>query len=357
MQLKDRVMKILILGGTGFIGPHEVDQCEDRGWEITIFNRGRTKTMLFEEDFAKVDRLKGDRDPKVGDGLKSIERAVASGRTWDAVIDNSAYVPRIARASAELLKDAVRQYVFISTVSVYASNNVPDQDETSELGTLDDETTEKVTNTTYGPLKVACEKAVREIFGERATIIRPGLIVGPGDKSDRFTCWPVRCQRGGKVVIPESSPRVQYIDVGDLATFTLDTIEGGHGGTYNVVGPIGPLFFREMLDGCKAAVSSPVEFVEIPDAFLLEYGVNQFAGPNSLGMWVAPIPDNTSFGHRSNARAVAIGLTCRPLAETARATVDWFENSSRAGETTLRSGLSPEKEKELLKAWSEQSKK
>lgn len=341
-------MKILVLGGTGFLGPHEIDQAEDRGWEITIFNRGRTPVRMFEGDFEKVTRLEGDRDPNKGDGLAAIERAIADGARWDAVVDNSGYVPRIARASANLLKDACRQYVFVSTISVYADNAGIGADESAAVGTLDDPETEEV-GRFYGPLKAACEREVQAVFGDRATIVRPGLIVGPGDPTDRFTYWPVRCHRGGPTLIPEASPRVQFVDVRDLARFILVCIEQGHGGVFNATGPEGPLFFREMVDGCKAIVSSPVEFVPVPDAFLLEQGVRPWMGEGSMAMWIPEGPETAGFGTRSNAAAVAQGMTFRPLADTARATLDWFLSSSRAEEPLgKRAGLSPEREAELL---------
>ncbi|MDA1027109.1 MAG: NAD-dependent epimerase/dehydratase family protein [Planctomycetota bacterium] len=270
-------MKILVLGGTGFLGPHEIDQFEDRDWEITIFNRGRSKTDLFDSDFAKVTRLTGDRDPDQGDGLAAIEEAIKSGTTWDAVVDNSAYVPRIAKASAELLKDATRQYVFISTISVYAENDTAGADESAPVGTMDDPTDENV-GAYYGQLKALCEQEVQRVFDDRATIIRPGLIVGPGDKTDRFTYWPVRCRRGGEVLVPAENPRTQFIDVRDLAGFITTCVEQGHGGVYNATGPEGPLYFREMVDGCKAVVSNPVEFVPVPESFLQANEVGPWMG-------------------------------------------------------------------------------
>lgn len=347
-------MKILILGGTGFIGPHEVDQCEDRGWKLSIFNRGRTQITILKDEFRDVERLYGDRDPEKGEGLNAIRQAVERGRTWDAVIDNSGYVPRIVRASAELLKNATRQYLFVSTVSVYKNNHIRGQDESSETATLEDAKTEKVDGATYGPLKAACEKAVIDVFADRATIVRPGLIVGPGDPTDRFTYWPVRCQRGGNVLIPEGPRRVQYIDVRDLAGFLLDLIEGGHGGIYNAVGPLGPLYFKEMVDGCKAVVSSPVTFIQVSDKFLQAHDVKPWMGPDSLAMWIPRTPETDGFAFRSNAKAVAVGLTYRPLADTAKATLDWFDATGRPNDREFRAGPSAEREAELLAAWQEE---
>ena len=349
--LRSTFMKILVLGGTGFLGPHEIDQFEDRDWEITIFNRGRSKTDLFDSDFAKVTRLTGDRDPDQGDGLAAIEEAIKSGTTWDAVVDNSAYVPRIAKASAELLKDATRQYVFISTISVYAENDTAGADESSPVGTMDDPTDENV-GAYYGQLKALCEQEVQRVFDDRATIIRPGLIVGPGDKTDRFTYWPVRCRRGGEVLVPAENPRTQFIDVRDLAGFITTCVEQGHGGVYNATGPEGPLYFREMVDGCKAVVSNPVEFVPVPESFRQANEVGPWMGPDTMAMWIPLVPEMAGFGQRSNQAAIEHGCTFRPLANTAKATLDWFLASDRKDEALgQRAGLSPAREKELIAKW------
>lgn len=348
----DRATTVLVLGGTGFLGPHEIDQAEDREWEITIFNRGRTKERMFADDFKKVERLKGDRDPDKGSGLTALREAIDGGRTWDVVIDNSGYFPRHARASAELLKDATDQYIFISTVSVYADNETRGQDESAAVGTIDDPTSEEFGGATYGPLKALCEQEVRKIYGSRATIIRPGLIVGPGDPTDRFTYWPVRCDQGGEVVIPVGDPRSQFIDVRDLANFIMLCIEQGHGGTYNALGPRGPLYFREMVDGCKAVTSSPVTFVEIPMPFMERHGVGMFAGPNSIASWTPADGEYAGFNTFDNSKAIADGMTFRTLADTASTTLAWFKSSARANEPLGRAaGLSPEKEAEVLSAW------
>lgn len=345
-------MKILVLGGTGFLGPHEIGQMVARGWEVTMFNRGRSETPLFAEAFERVERLEGDRDPRRDAGLGAIERAIRDGARWDAVIDNSGYVPRIARASAELLRDAARQYIFVSTISVYAGNDRPDADEAAPLGTMEDPTNEDV-NAFYGPLKALCEQEIVEVFGEQATLIRPGLIVGPGDKTDRFTWWPVRCHHGGEVLVPDVDAACQFIDVRDLAAFIVTCAEQGHGGAYNATGPLGPLSFREMVDGCKAVTSSSVEFVPVPESFLLENGVRPWMGPDSMAMWIPQDPSMTGFSRRSNRRAVEHGCRFRPLAETARATLDWWLGSKRAGTEVVpgRAGLSLEREAELLASW------
>ena len=200
-------MDLLILGGTGFLGPHTVRAARSHGHKITLFNRGRTNPQLFPD----LTHLRGDRDPKTGDGLQAL-----TGRQWDAVIDTSGYVPRLVRASAELLAPNVKQYVFISTISVYADFTKIGIVETDPLGTLDDETVEKITAENQGPLKALCEQAAEAAMPGHVTNVRPGLIVGPGDPTDRFTYWPVRIEHGGEVLapLPKDAP-VQFIDVRD----------------------------------------------------------------------------------------------------------------------------------------------
>ena len=202
-------LRILILGGTGFIGPHMVEWALARGHQITLFNRGRTNTNLFP----KVEKLVGDRDGALD--------ALETGR-WDAVIDNSGYVPRHVRDSAELLQDRAEQYLFISSISAYADFAQPGLDETYRLGTLADPGVEEVNAETYGPLKVLCERALAAAFGDNATIVRPGYIVGPGDSTDRWTYWPVRLAAGGHMLVPGTpADRVQLIDARDLARFVM----------------------------------------------------------------------------------------------------------------------------------------
>ncbi len=224
-------LKILVLGGTGFLGPHLVEAMQKRGHTPTLFNRGKTRPTLFPD----VEKLRGDRDG----GL-----AVLEGRRWDAVIDTSGYVPRIVRASAELLAPNVRQYVFVSSISVYTETTSPGVDESHKVATMPDPTSEVVMEF-YGALKALCEQAAEAALPDRTTVIRPGLIVGPGDPTDRFSYWPVRVAQGGEVLAPgEPSDPVQVIDVRDLADFILTTLERGHVGVHNVNGPAEPLGYR-----------------------------------------------------------------------------------------------------------------
>ncbi len=355
-------MRILILGGTGFLGPHLVDLALAKRWEITTFNRGRTDpARLSGEKYAALRQLRGDRDPSKGDGLKSLEALVADmksrGEKFDAVIDNSSYVPRITKASAELLAPVTQMYQIVSTISVWMDNSVA-PDESTPVATIPDPTVESVTGETYGPLKALCEQAAEAACAGKTCVVRPGLIVGPGDDSRRFTYWPVRIARGGRVLAPRApkpdAVRVQAIDVRDLALFQLKLVEDGHNGTYIATGPAGPLTMEEMLAGIKGAVSTAVEFAWVDEAWLLEQGVQPWMG---LPLWIPQSPETAGAGRASNAKALAHGLAFRPLAETARDTILDFEETAGerpadfawgAGRTP---GISAEREAELLKLW------
>lgn len=349
-------MKLLILGGTAYLGPEIVACAKVRGWEITLFNRGKTRADMFPE----LERIKGDRDPKKDDGLANLEKAIKAGRTWDGVIDTSGYRPQDVRASAELLKPAARHYVFISTISVYPSMAVPNADESAAVGTLEKPEEAKLSNETYGPLKAACEKAALAVYGDRCSVLRPGLIVGPGDPTDRWTYWPVRIAHGGRVLVPgPKEPRkalTTFVDVRDCAEFSVRCMADGHGGTFNVTGPAGPLTFDEMLAGCKAVVSDPVEFVPVGEEFLMQNGVAPWMG---LPLWLPEDPQFAGAGSISRAKAVAAGCTFRPLAETARDTLAWWKSKHPgaydwgAGKKP-QPGLSLEKETAILKAWEAQ---
>jgi 2'-hydroxyisoflavone reductase len=360
-------MRILILGGTGFLGPHLIDLALARGWEVTTFNRGKTDPgRLSGEKYRSVRQLKGNRDPQKDDGLKSLEALVSElrsrGERLDAVIDNSAYVPRIAKATAELLAPVTQMYQLVSTVSVYTDNSVA-PDESTPVGTIPDPTVEQVTGETYGPLKALCEQAAEAACPGKTCIVRPGLIVGPGDDSCRFSYWPVRIAKGGRVLAPRASKpeeaRVQVIDVRDLAAFQLKLAEDGHNGIFVAAGPEGPLTMMEMLAGIKATVSIPVEFEWIDEAWLLEQGVQPWMG---LPLWIPQSPETRGAGRAKNEKAIAHGLTCRPLADTARDTVTDFEATKAERPADFAwgigraPGISSERETELLKAWDGRTK-
>lgn len=329
-------LRILILGGTGFIGPAQVRYAMARGHKLTLFNRGRTNPGLFPD----VEQLEGDRNGKL-DALK--------GREWDAVIDNPATLPRWVRDSAQLLKDAARQYVFISTLSVYRSNRTPGADETAPVATNADPDAERVTPQTYGALKALAEKEAEKAFPGRTTILRPGLIVGPGDPSDRFTYWPVRIDRGGDVLAPgDPGDPVQFIDARDLGEWCIRMVEQGDTGVYNAVGPRGRLSVAEMLYGIRSVTTADVRFVWVPADFLEEQRVSPWG---DMPVWVPGRGETAGFAQVSRNRALAKGLTFRPLAATAKDTLDWHKTRPAAERERLRAGIAPARETEVLTAW------
>lgn len=316
-------MRILVLGGTQFLGRHLVEAALARGHEPTLFNRGRTAPGLFEE----VERLQGDRD---GD-LRALE-----GRDWDAVLDTSGYVPRLVRASAELLAPHVGRYLFVSSVSVYADLSRRGIDESAPVARLA-EPTEDHRSEAYGALKALCDEVVRDVYGGRATVVRPGLIVGPWDPTGRFTYWPVRVAEGGDVLAP--APRdapAQVIDARDLADWCVRLLEDGAGGTFNAVGPVRRL--EQVLDECRRASGSDARFVWAPPERLLELGVQEWT---ELPLWIAD-PAYAGMNAADGSRAAAAGLRFRPLAETVADTLAW------ARETGARGGLDRDRERQLL---------
>jgi 2'-hydroxyisoflavone reductase len=329
-------LRILILGGTGFIGPHQVRYALARGHKVTLFNRGKTHPGLFPD----VEQILGDRNGKL-EGLK--------GHTWDAVVDNPATLPRWVRDAAQALKGQVGQYVFISTVSVYADTSKPGMDENSAVATTPDPTVEKVTGETYGPLKALAEKEAEKAFPGHATVIRPGLIVGPGDPTDRFSYWPIRIDRGGEVLAPgEPTDPVQFIDARDLAEWTIRMVEQGAAGTYNALGPKAPLSVAEMLYGIRAVTTADVRFTWVDAAFLEMQKVSPWS---DLPVWVPGTGDSAGFARMSNRRAVEKGLTFRPLADTATAVLEEYRKMPDERQKELRAGLSPEREAAVLAAW------
>ncbi len=325
-------MKLLIIGGTQFVGRHLADAALRRGHELTLFHRGQTGADLFPE----AEHLTGDRD---GAGLE-----VLRGRRWDAVVDTCGYVPRIVRQSAELLADSVARYVFISTISVYADFKTPHQNETAPLGKLKDPDTEEVTGETYGPLKVECERAVEEALPGRALMIRPGFIVGPYDPTDRFTYWPRRIAAGGEVLAPGTpSQPIQVIDARDLAEWTLEMVERKETGAYNATGPDYGLTLGTVLETCREVSGSNARLRWVPDAFLTE---NDADSTRLLPFYVSSSSDMAGLMTANIGKAVAQGLTFRPLAETVQDTLAW--DKTRPADVPLKVGMPSEQERELL---------
>jgi len=329
-------LRILILGGTGFTGPHQVRYAMERGHKVTVFNRGKTNPGVLPDG---VEHLEGDRNGKL-DALK--------GRTWDAVIDVPSTLPRWVRDAAQLLKDSAGQYVFISSISVYKDNSKAD-DESGETLTLEDPTVETINGETYGGLKALAEREAERAFPGRATIVRPGLIVGPGDNSDRFTYWPARIARGGEVLAPGNpTDPVQFIDARDLAEWIIRLVEKKAFGTFNATGPEHPLTMAEMLYGIKAVTTAGAQFTWVPASFLEEQKVAPWM---EMPVWIPPAGDMAGFASRSIRKALAAGLTFRPLADTAAATLEYYETLSAERKQKPRAGLAPVREAEVLAAW------
>jgi 2'-hydroxyisoflavone reductase len=328
-------MKILILGGTVFLGRTIVEVALQRGHTLTLFNRGRTNPDLFPE----VEKLYGDR---------SIDLSAIEGCCWDAAIDTSGYVPRVVDFSASFLANRVELYTFISTLSVYDDVSQEGIDENGRLGKLPDESIETITGETYGPLKALCERAVEKAMDGRALIIRPGLIVGPYDPTDRFTYWVHRISKGGEVLAPGHPERkIQFIDVRDLAEWTIRMVEERRTGIYNATGLEKPLSMGEFLENCKWTNRSDAELTWVTEEFLEEQKVRAW---QEMPLWVPESdPANTGFFSFSNSKAIEAGLSFRPVSETISAVLSW--DQSRSSKSTLKAGMSEAREKELLKAW------
>lgn len=323
-------MNILIIGGTRFVGRHLVESALSRGHQVTLFNRGKSNPGLFPE----LETLIGDRE-------RDLEKL--GGRVWDAVVDTCGYYPRVVGLSAQALRGCVNQYVFISTVAVYADLERVGIDEDYPLGTTEDETVEQITGETYGPLKVLCEQAVQQAFPAGALIIRPGLIVGPHDPTDRFTYWTLRVARGGKVLAPVGPDELtQFIHARDLADFTLTCIEEKTTGVFNAVGPDDPCPMGELLGTCKRVSGSDAEFVWVSEEFI---AAHQVAPWMELTVWVSTA-DGKGMLQVSNARARAAGLRFKSTREVVRETLEWAR--SRPADHEMRAGLKPEREAELL---------
>ncbi len=325
-------MRLLVLGGTAFAGRHLVELALERGHDITLFNRGQTGADLFPE----AERVVGQRS---GD-LKGLR-----GRSFDAVVDTSGYLPADVERSAELLAGAAGRYLFVSSRSVYADHSVPGLNEDAPLAELPaGAPRDEVTGESYGPLKALCEHAVRAAFPERAVILRPGLIVGPHDPTDRFTYWPRRLAEGGDVLAPAPPDQpVQLIDARDLAAFALDLLEGGACATFDVVSPAGMLTFAGVVDACRQASGVESQTVWVSEEFLLERDVEPWT---EIPLWT-PGHDHAGFQRSDTSRATAAGLHVRPITDTAADTLRWV----RDGDSPRGDALTPGREAELLAEW------
>lgn len=325
-------MNLLIIGGTTFVGPALVEEALENGHRVTLFNRG----LSSREPIAGAERVTGDRETDLGR---------LAGRSWDAVIDTCGYMPRLVKLSAEALSESVGHYTFISTLSVYPPAGVPNRDESAALLSLHDPAVEEVTNETYGPLKALCEAQSQAAFPNANLIIRPGLIVGPRDPTNRFTYWATRAARGGPAIAPPAEQPVQFIDVRDLAAFTLRRIEARASGIYNVTGPAGRLTFGELLSQVKQMLGSNVAFHHVSDDFLRENDVGEFM---ELPLWVnAALAE--SFMTFNIDKAASAGLIFSPLARTIHDTFEWAQ--TLPVDAPRPADLPPEKEAALLRAW------
>jgi 2'-hydroxyisoflavone reductase len=335
-----RALEILILGGTGFLGPHEVHLALERGHSVTIFNRGRTEPRMFLPDFDHVERLVGDRE----DDLAALE-----GRRWDVVIDNSTRSPGWAEATVDLLRDSANHYVFVSSTGIYypylttnISESVPVLTEDTRGG--------QDGSMAYGVMKANAEEAARSGFGDRAIILRPGHIAGPGDtQPNRFPYWTTRMERGGEILAPgmKSDP-TQLVDVRDLIGFMFHLFESGQGGTLNVTGPASPMPMEEFLYGIRACTGEPVSWVWVDD--------HEWLAENRLGAaipWILPVGDEVGHMSIDASRSLAAGLTLRPLARTVFDVIDWWHSEAVGPEIrdNVRFPLTSEREAELIAAW------
>jgi 2'-hydroxyisoflavone reductase len=338
-----RPLDILILGGTGFTGPFQVEYALKRGHKVTLFNRGKRPSPEWP---AAVEQLHGDRN--TGD------LAALKGRKWDVCIDNPTSLPFWVRDAGQVLKGNVGHYLFISTISVYADGSKPGIDENSPLAQYKGKDAMAETQQTlradienlYGPLKALSEAEAHKQFGKNVTIVRPGYIVGPRDETDRFTYWPHRVAQGGEILVPgDGQDPIQIIDGRDLGEWMIRLAEAGTTGTFNACGPDYPLSMDAMLYGCQAVTGGGMTLTHVSPAFLDEQQVG-------LPIWV-PSKDNpyAGYGAVSNERAIAAGLTFRPLATTVQDLLAWFRSLPAERQAKLGAGITREKEAELLKAW------
>jgi 2'-hydroxyisoflavone reductase len=362
----DRALRILILGGTGFTGPFQVHYAVQRGHHVTVLNRGRRQVDLPPG----VEHLVGDRNTP--QGMDAVKAAVAGGAKWDVVIDNPTTLPFWVRDAGEALRDATRHYIFISTISVYADTSRRGMDETTPVAEYPDadplaetmQSFQQRMGQLYGPLKAASEREAERWFPGRTTVIRPGLIVGPGDLSGRFTYWPVRIAKGGDILAPGTGhDAVQYIDARDLAEWTIRVAENRVVGTFNATGPAGELTMAEMLGGIRGALpgSTPARLVWAPADFMAS---QQIAAWSDMPVWVTPTPDSDGFSRVSIQRALDAGLTFRPLADTTHATLEWYRSAPQqawyqqmgeAQRARLGGPFTAEREAAALKALSERT--
>ncbi|MBA4137716.1 MAG: epimerase [Opitutus sp.] len=345
----EKPLNILILGGTGFTGPHQVSYALARGHKLTLFNRGRRP----KEWPGEVEEITGDRE--TGD-LKSLE-----GREWDVCIDNPTSIPSWVRDVGQVLKGKVKHYIFISTISVYRDDTPPGRDESVATQDYTGADVMKETRDTlranmalYGPLKAACEREAEKQFPGMTTVIRPSLIVGPGDETDRFTYWPVRIARGGEILAPgDGLDPVQFIDARDCAEWTIRVAEQRTLGIFNAAGPSYTLGMAAMLHGIRAATTAHAEFTWVDWDFLREQNVSPWG---DMPAWIPRREEGSGLARVSIEKAKAAGLTFRSLADTTAATLAYWNALPAERRAALRAGIKAEREAEVLKAWHAKAK-
>jgi 2'-hydroxyisoflavone reductase len=343
-------LRILILGGTGFTGPFQVKYALSRGHKVTVFNRGKTHPGELPKE---AEQLIGDRNGQL-DALK--------GRKWDVCVDIPTTLPVWVRDAAQILQGNVDRYVFISTISVYSDVSKPGMDESGPLAEYKGADAMKETRETllaskyglYGPLKVQSEKEAEKWFPGKALIIRPGLIVGPGDETDRFTYWPVRLDRGGEVLAPGNpTDPVQFIDARDLAEWAIRMVEQGTAGTFNATGPKTKLGIGEMFDGIQKFTKKNCTFTWADADFLKDQKISAWS---DMPVWVPPRADSMGFAEININKALSKGLTFRSIPDTAQATLEWFRKQPADRQAKLRAGITAEREAAVLTAWHAQKK-
>lgn len=336
-------LRILILGGTGFIGPHHVAYAVARGHRVSVFNRGNNPERLPDG----VEELIGDRNSD----LRALE-----GREWDAVIDLPTTLPKWIRDAAAVLRDSTQHYTFISTIGVNADFSGETLTEDGPVqqyrGDADPFSLTRLEGPLYGPLKAISEQEVERQYPGRALIVRPGLIAGPGDPTDRFSYWPIRMERGGEVLAPgDPTDPVQFIDARDLAGWVIRNAEARTTGTFNLTGPAQTLTISEMLGAIRGTFSEPMRLTWVPSDFLLRQNVEPWHGASGpLPLWT-PTPQVRALMRADISRALATGLTFTPLCETSRDTLEWHHTRSAERKAEMLAGMSAERERELLNAW------
>ncbi|MFN8367061.1 MAG: NAD-dependent epimerase/dehydratase family protein [Candidatus Kapaibacterium sp.] len=327
-------MNVLIIGGTIFLGKALITALQQNGHTVSVFHRGKHP---LPEDCTDVKEYIGDRANDV---------SVLSGLTFDAVIDTCGYFPADVRFTAQALLPTTKQYIFISSISVYKNNDVPNQNEDAECGTLDDSTVREITGETYGPLKRYCEQEVESIYGSQACIIRPGLIVGPHDVSHRFTYWIHRVMQGGEILVPDTwNTPVQFIDADDIANFVVNCIEQNINGVYNLNSPKGMFTLQQVVETTAQCLNNHVEFIPVTEDFLLEQGVGAWI---ELPLWIPQSPEMQGFYTHSVQRAINNGLKITPLKSTIEKIISELDKQPLQ---QLRAGLSQQREKELISQW------